>query len=151
MVEVLFNYCQWLLLLLLLLTFRQILLLCNKLWTSLVAKCWKQLRSSPIDFPTDSPENVPTLIFFYLFIIFFFIFFFFFAHKEKKIHDRPWTIPVFIYAGYIICLYQFSDIVGLDRSFIYFEYGCTLTSQLSTFVQFISKLAPNIKIKIGLK
>ena len=36
---------------------------------------------------------------------------------------------VFIYVGDIICPYQFLDIVGLNRLFIYFQYGGTLTSQ----------------------
>ena len=54
---------------------------------------------------------------------------FFALEEKKKFHDRPQTVPVFIYVCYIICPYQFSDIIGLHRSFIYHQYGCTLTSQ----------------------
>ena len=60
---------------------------------------------------------------------FFFFFFFCTWRKKKLIRNQPRTIAVFIHLRYIICLYQFSNIVGLHRLFIYFQYGCTLTSQ----------------------
>ena len=92
----------------------------------------------PISRPTK--KNAPTIIFF---------FFFFFAHVEKKklIHNQPRTITVFIYIHYIICPYQFSDIVGLHRSFIYFQYGHTLTSQ----TKHISGLFRSVQLYLGLK
>ena len=74
----------------------------------------KKKKSYVSDFPTDC-QKMRWLIF---------------SHEEKNlIRERPRTIPVFIYIRYIICSYQFLDIVGLNHSFIYFHYGCTLTSQ----------------------
>ena len=65
---------------------------------------------------------------------------FFLAYEEKKIRDRLRTIPVFIHVRYIICVYQFSNIVSLHRSFIYFQYGGTLTSQTEHIsVDYITK------------
>ena len=39
------------------------------------------------------------------------------------------VLLLYVYVRYIICLYQFLDILGLHCLFIYFQYGCTLTSQ----------------------
>ena len=68
---------------------------------------------------------------------------FFCTQRKKKIRDWPRTIPVFIYIRYIICLYQFSDIVGLHRLFINFQYGCTLAIQ----TEHISAATSRPKIK----
>ena len=63
------------------------------------------------DFLTDSKKNVPTVIFF--------------AHEEKTTNNPRSTPdnPGFYNVCYIICPYQFSDIVGLHHSFIYFQIG----------------------------
>ena len=87
-----------------------------------------------------SKKNAPTVIFF---------FFCTWRKKQnkKKTCDRPLTIPFFIYVCYIICPYQFSDIVSLHRLLIYFQYGCTLTSQ----TEHISGLFRSMQPHLGLK
>ena len=83
--------------------------------------------------------------------LYFFFFFFLCTRRKKLIRNRPRTIPVFIYVCYIICPYQFLDIVGLHRLFIYFQYGCTLTSQTEHISAVYFKRAATSQPKIKLE
>ena len=59
-------------------------------------------------------------------------FFFFFFHMMKRKKNKSATDPGqswFLYTFVSLICHWFSDIFGLHRLFIYFQYGCAFTSQ----------------------